>query len=251
MDKSLTLRATLHHLGRVAPQADWHMDRHVHRDFHELIVVVGGALAVRMRGQTRRALRGDVLTYPVDVWHAERAVGEEPLETLFLAWTWRDAGTHPSLPLHATDRSGRVQRLIYWMHELAPPTRPDAAHMLHVLLDALLFEVEQLSRTREQAMVAQVKAYVQNHIADPLCLDDLAGEVGLSKYHFSRTFKAAAGTTPMRFVRQVRVEAARSLLLSTSWTLRAIARQVGFSDEFQLSRVFRRVTGTPPSEVRA
>jgi AraC-like DNA-binding protein len=204
-----------------------------------------------MLGETRRALRGDLLHYPAGVWHTERAVGDAPLETFFLAWAWRDAGAAPALPVHATDRSGRVQRLIYWMHELAPPMRPDATHMLHVLLDALLFEVEQLGRTREQAMVAQVKVYVQNHIADSVCLDDLAAEVGLSKSHFARTFKAAAGTTPMRFVRQVRVEAARSLLLSTSWTLRAIAHHVGFSDEFQLSRVFRRVTGIPPSEVRA
>lgn len=251
MDKPLTLRATLHHLGRVAPQVDWYMARHVHNDFHELIVVLGGVLEVRMQDQTYRALRGDVLHYPTGVWHTERAVGKEPLASLFLAWQWRGDRDAPVLPVHATDRSGRVQRLIYWMHELAPPTRPDTTHMLHVLLDALLFEVEQLAQTREQAMVAQVKVYVQNHITEPLCLDDLAQEVGLSKYHFSRTFKAVAGTTPMRFVRQVRVEAARSLLLSTSWTLKAIAQQVGFSDEFQLSRVFRRVTGIPPSEVRA
>jgi AraC-like DNA-binding protein len=100
-------------------------------------------------------------------------------------------------------------------------------------------------------MVAQVKSFVQHHMCDPLQLDDLAEVVGLSKYHFSREFKRASGMTPMAFLRQVRVEAARSLLLSTSWTLRAIADQVGFRDEFHLSRVFRRVTGMPPSRLRS
>ncbi|MGC9346575.1 MAG: AraC family transcriptional regulator [Anaerolineae bacterium] len=241
----------MNHLGRVAPQADWQMSRHMHADFHELIVVVTGALEVTIRGRRLVGRRGDVLHYPVGIWHAERAVGECPLETLFLAWQWCEPTPGASLPLHATDRSGRVQRLIYWMQELFPPTRRDESHMLDVLLDGLLFEVEQLSQTREQQMVSQVKAFVQNHLAEPLRLEDLAAEVGLSKYYFCREYKKATGTTPMAFVRQVRVEMARSLLLSTSWTLRAIAQQVGFSDEFQLSRVFRRVTGLSPSEVRS
>jgi AraC-like DNA-binding protein len=227
------------------------MSRHRHDDFHELIVVVSGVLEVMIEGQQLMGRRGDVLYYPLGTWHAERAVGTRPLETLFLAWQWHASEPGGALPLHATDRSGRVQRLVYWMQELFPPTRSDESHMLDVLLDGVLFEVQQLSRTREQHMVAQVKAFVQHHLAEPLRLEDLAAEVGLSKYYFCREYKKATGTTPMAFVRQVRVEMTRSLLLSTSWTLRAIAQQVGFSDEFQLSRVFRRVTGLSPSEVRS
>ena len=227
------------------------MPRHKHDEFHELIVVVDGTLEVRIRGQDLVGQRGDVLTYPCSVWHAERAVGGAPLETFFLAWQWRAPIDGATWPLHATDRSGRVQMLIRWMYDLFPATRPDEARQLDVLLNALLFEVEHLGQTREQQMVAQVKAYVQNHLADPLALEDLAEEAGLSKYYFCREFRQATGITPMAFVRQVRVEATRSLLLSTSWTLRAIARQVGFADEFQLSRIFRRVTGLTPTRVRS
>ncbi len=245
------IRAMLNHFGRVASQVAWHMPQHVHDEFNELIVVIGGTLEVWIRGERLYGQRGDVLTYPLGERHAERAVGDEPLETLFLAWQWREPYATINWPLRATDRNGRVQRLIHWMHELFPPTRPGEQHMLHVLLDALLFEVEHLGQTREEEMVAQVKAYVQNHMAEPLSLDDLAREAGLSKYYFCREFGKATGVTPMAFLRQLRVEAARSLLLSTSWTLRAIADQVGFADEFQLSRVFRRVAGLPPSQVRA
>jgi transcriptional regulator GlxA family with amidase domain len=46
------------------------------------------------------------------------------------------------------------------------------------------------------------------------------------------------------------VEAARSLILSTPWTLQRIAEQVGFADETQLSRVFRRLIGVPPGQLR-
>jgi AraC-like DNA-binding protein/mannose-6-phosphate isomerase-like protein (cupin superfamily) len=252
MPKDTQLRAILNHFGRVAPQVDWQMSRHIHHEFNELIVVMSGGLEVTIQGECICAQRGDILTYPRGVWHTEKAVSGEPLETLFVAWQWRDPASQAVLwPLHATDRTGRVQGLVRWLHELSPPTRPVEEHMVGVLLDAVLFEVAQLGQSREQKMVARVKAYVQNHMADPMTLQDLADQAGLSKYHFSREFGKATGVTPMAFLRQVRVEAARSLLLSTSWTLKAIAAQVGFRDEFQLSRIFRRVTGTAPSSLRS
>jgi AraC-like DNA-binding protein/uncharacterized RmlC-like cupin family protein len=251
MSEHVGLRAVLTHFGHISPQLKWHMARHAHDEFSELIMVVSGTLEVEIQGQRLFGQPGDLLTYPCTVWHRERAMGEEPLETLFVAWQWRCPDGRISWPLHATDRSGRSRRLFYWMHELFPPTRPGERHMLDVLLDALLFEVDQLAQSREQQMVAQTKAYVQHHMSKALTLDELAAVIGLSKFHFCREFKKATGTTPMTFVRQVRVEAARSLLLSTTLTLKGIAEQVGFSDEFQLSRVFRRVTGLTPSEVRS
>jgi transcriptional regulator GlxA family with amidase domain len=55
----------------------------------------------------------------------------------------------------------------------------------------------------------------------------------------------------MAFVRGERVEAARVLLMTPGVGLRWVARTVGLGDEFHLSRVFKRVTGVTPSEVRA
>jgi AraC-like DNA-binding protein len=54
----------------------------------------------------------------------------------------------------------------------------------------------------------------------------------------------------MRFLREARVEAARDMLARTDQPLRVIAPQVGFADEFQLSRVFKRVTGRSPKWAR-
>ena len=226
------------------------MERHIHHEFHELILMVDGTLEVHIQGDVIQGHRGDLLYYPQGAWHAEEAVGGDPLETLFVAWQGDIPPSTDAWPLSVTDRNGRAQMLLHWMHDLFPPTRSDEGRALDVLLEALLFEVAQLSQTREERMVSQVKAFIQHHITEPLVLDDLAKEADLSKYYFCREFKKATGTTPMAFVRQMRVEVARSLLLSTSWTHQAIATQVGFSDEFQLSRVFRRVTGVPPSQVR-
>jgi AraC-like DNA-binding protein len=246
------LRASLNHFGHVPPKVGWGMAEHCHAAFHELILVLRGTLETDIRGHRYQGQCGDVLYYPQGTAHAEQAVGSEPLETLFLAWRWNDrpASASASWPLIVRDRSSRVLMLMRWMRELYPPLDPEASRQLDLLLDILLYEFERLAQSPERSLAAQVKVYIQQHLADLVTLEQLAAQAGLSKYHFSREFKRATGQTPMTFLRQERVEAARSLLLSTPWTLQAIARQVGFADEYHLSRVFRRVTGVPPSHFR-
>jgi AraC-like DNA-binding protein len=246
------LRAKLNHISRVAPQVGWSIGQHVHNAFHELILVLRGTLETHIRGERLQAQNSDVLYYPQGIPHAEQAVGDKPLETLFLAWRWNDSQASPSSawPLLVKDRSSRIHMLMRWMRELYPPGNEASSRQLDLLLDALLYEFEQLARPAEQTMAAQVKTYIQLHLSEPLTLEQLAAEAGLSKYYFIREFKRATGLTPMAFLRQERVEAARALLLSTPSTLQAIACQVGFADEYQLSRVFRRQTGVPPSHIR-
>jgi AraC family transcriptional regulator len=72
----------------------------------------------------------------------------------------------------------------------------------------------------------------------------------LSRFHFVRQFRKAAGMPPMRFVRETRLDAARTLLLTTDLPHREIARRVGFGNQCQLARVFRQLAGYSPSQLR-
>ncbi|MCD4753674.1 MAG: AraC family transcriptional regulator [Anaerolineaceae bacterium] len=252
MPDKFELRTTLNHLGRVAPQTGWGMVEHVHADFHEFILVLRGDITTTICGETLRGQRGDVLFYPAGEPHAEKAAGKEPLETLFLGWQWigSKGDISNSWPLQVNDRNGRIRMVMEWMREHYPPEKPGDARNLDLLIETLVFEYDHLAQSSEQAMIRQIKTFIQHRLSEPISLDDLASEVRLSKYHFSREFKRLTGTTPMAFLRQERVAATRSLLLSTPWTLKAISQQVGFADEYQLSRIFRRLTGKPPSHLR-
>lgn len=99
-------------------------------------------------------------------------------------------------------------------------------------------------------LVRRVEALLRDRLADDLGLDDLAREVGLSRFHFARAFKQATGTTPYRYLCERRIERAKGLLVGTELTLAEIALACGFATQTGFTSAFRRVTGTTPGRWR-
>lgn len=86
-------------------------------------------------------------------------------------------------------------------------------------------------------------------VAD-VSLAALAADVGMSRAHFSRSFKAETGLTPHAFVALMRVERAKCLL-TEGVPIAAAAVDAGFSDQSHFARVFRRFAGATPAQYRA
>lgn len=97
--------------------------------------------------------------------------------------------------------------------------------------------------------IQRVQEYVEVHVGEALCLDDLAEVAGLSRYHFSRVFREEVGRTPWAFVRDARIERAKELLAEGRTPAEA-AHEAGFFDQSHLTRVLRRFDGRTPGELR-
>jgi AraC family transcriptional regulator len=97
----------------------------------------------------------------------------------------------------------------------------------------------------------RVRDYVEAHLDDDLSLTVLADIACLSPYHFSRSFKQAAGVGPQRYVIERRVERAKRLLRQTHLPVALIAQEAGFADQSHLTQMFRREVGVTPGRFRA
>jgi AraC-like DNA-binding protein len=234
------------HASELHPARQWVMPAHAHDGSHELVLVIAGQVETAMAGSTTVAGPGVCKFHPSRVPHAERAVGGQPVRLLLVAWREAPGYDVSRLPREVADRSGRLRLLMEWMIELDPG--PARQRTLDGLLEVFLAAYG--GGTGEGGALAKVRRQVRERLAEPLRLADLAAMAGMSPFHFARTFKRETGTSPMAWIRDLRVEAARALLLSTALPLRTIATQVGFSDESLLSRSFRAVTGQSPREVR-
>ena len=226
-------------LGRQS--AGWSIPAHSHADFHEMVLVVDGRVDMEIRGQQLASRTGWVKFHPCGVVHTERAVGLSGPHLQLISWV---GGETSAWPLHRPDPQGRIAMLLRWLIELCqrlPGTARDAAFA------AVLAAYAEPLPGADDGIVEAVRERIASRMAEPIYLADLARAVHLSPFHFARRFRRSAGCSPMAFVRRLRVDRARVLLLTTAMPLRAIAPLVGFNDEFQLSRVFRQVAGHPPT----
>jgi AraC-like DNA-binding protein len=97
------------------------------------------------------------------------------------------------------------------------------------------------------AHLREARDLMDLRFADPLDLDELAAEVGFSKFHFARAFKDAYGETPANYLTRRRVERAKDLLRSANRTVTEVCMLVGFSSLGSFSSRFSELVGIAPS----
>ncbi len=86
--------------------------------------------------------------------------------------------------------------------------------------------------------------------AEPLDLADLARVAHMSKHHFTRSFAATYGETPMRYLTRRRIERAQDLLRSANLTVTEVCMMVGFSSLGSFSSRFHDLVGETPTQYR-
>ena len=106
-------------------------------------------------------------------------------------------------------------------------------------------EIEDLNRRLLRARDAMDRAY-----AEPLDVRTVAAVAHISEAHFSRSFRAAFGETPHRYLQRRRVERSMFLLRETDRSITDICFDVGFMSLGTFSRTFREIIGETPSSYR-
>jgi AraC-like DNA-binding protein len=94
--------------------------------------------------------------------------------------------------------------------------------------------------------VRRALEYLREQLGDCITLDDLAHAAGLDKFHLCRAFRAQIGMPPHMYLTHLRVARAKQLL-HRGVRASDIAPLVGFYDQSQLTRHFRRLVGTTPA----
>ena len=104
----------------------------------------------------------------------------------------------------------------------------------------------QLSTAQRRTAADFIEANLQNG----LDLATMAAEVNLSASSFARHFKRSFGVPPYAYVMERRLDRARSLLIQTGLSVKAVAATCGFADQAHLTRLFVRRYGMTPSILR-
>lgn len=230
--------------------------RHAH-GFHQIVLPVAGALEMTVEAAQGRVGDGQGVIVATGAPHSFAARGDNRFVVL-------DLPPHALLPdaaLHQADAFFAVDAALdalvrYLASEAAnaPLDDPTAHHAAALLLRALERRraPHPAGQGAEQGSdpIARAHNLMRDRCAEPLTVADLAEAVGLAPSRFHELFRARTGTTPARFLNDLRLDRAEALLRSGDLPLAEVAQAVGFSDQSALTRSLKRRRGVTPGALR-
>lgn len=242
---------------------------HDERDFarrhgpslHHALHLYDYAGAIRVGAHERRFARGDLTITPARAsssYHLDRP--GRHLCVHFLPPAGR-AGQPVRLPLHLplAGRAELARDKLRWIAALWRDRTPlGEAAASAALLDLLLWLAATATLSlrvgagpRTLAAVERVAAILTDRLHQPIEIGGMSREVGISRNHLSRSFRARFGVSMARYLLRRRMEVAAHLLETTDLPVSLVGQRVGVGDPHHFNKQFRKAAGMSPSAWRA
>lgn len=242
----------------------WHSRRHTHPEpqfeFHYFL----GGEGLFLNGPKKHPIdKGSLfLSVPGQVHQIQAEDLENPLSYYALLFE-----TAPDHPLYQTLTSTAFQatfpRKIGTSHRLFfedaknrfnQGGTPHRVRAVELRLEALVHDlVDDHGGSPPDAYnlhVEQALGILQSHVSRPLTLGDLCDQLKITQEHLIRLFKRHMNLTPMRYLNNLKLETATSLLLNSDLSVKEISWKLGFSSQYHFSRNFKAYAGCTPTQYR-
>ena len=119
------------------------------------------------------------------------------------------------------------------------------------MYEDFIFRVRRhLSHPSVSAQIRNCKDYIELHADQELRLSDLSSHVGYSDYYLSRKFKKETGFSISSYLKKVRIERSKLMLVTTNKPIHQIAMDLHFASSSHFSENFRQMTGQTPQQYR-
>lgn len=244
---------------------------HVH-DFMELTFVVSGIGRYQINGRSYDVNTGDLIFInPGDSHRSIVTDAASPLVLFAVGFTdFEFSNMEPNhlqfpidSPIFRTDADFRqtILQLCYAMLEEQEHRLPGTYDMIRAYLTQLVLLIHRnvihSSDSKEGChfasygksyVVKTIMAYMNEHYAEKISLDQIAQNIYLSPVYISRVFKEETGDSPINHLIQIRLEKAKNLLIENpSLSIKTIAQQVGYDDAYHFSKLFKKHFGVAPT----
>jgi len=177
----------------------------------------------------------------------------EPSWLPLLAWPEAAPGLMTLHPVE-TGSAGKITKRLWDMHALATGALPRRDLLAMNALEEALLWCDMQPRPGAPRLDPRVQAAMDilcRQLSEPLALDALARECGLSVSRLSHLFREQSGLTPVQFLEQQRLSRACQLLDFTSRSIAVVAAEVGYENPFYFTLRFKRFAGCSPRDYRS
>ncbi len=223
-----------------------------------LFMVQGSALYI-LNGEELELHKGDMLYIPAGTLRAAHCMPGSQHQKYAILFNFNEPD--PTLPFaESVSRKLRSRSQDYmkqrfsilhqqWLGKLPYYASACAGIALELLAIAAREAKNAKFPTQKLALVTFIQQYILEHYRESIRISELAKMADRTPNYVTNTFREVTGQTPIDYLHSVQVSAARDLLLNERITIAEAADRLGFCDQAYFNRVFKKVTGTPPSSL--
>lgn len=237
-----------------------HQPPHLHQTL-ELVYVMKGSLELGVGLELFHMEEGDIgLVFP-DVIHHCQVFSEQYSEVLYINIPTRTLGTYEELlkrkaPVYPVIKYGELPSEIYPAIQSMKGSVPKNIWIVQAYLQVIfvrcipLLTLTEKSQVGSNDLIYQTVSYISANFRKSFLLEDMAKDLGVSKYVLSRIFSKTFHRNFNQYLNDARLGYAKQRLENTNDPITNICLDSGFESQRTFNRVFKEKYMVSPSEYR-
>ncbi|WP_433938648.1 AraC family transcriptional regulator [Paenibacillus lautus] len=238
---------------------DWYEEADHGKSAWRLTVATYGKCVYWVNGDKQIMEKGELLLIPAGVPYYGKSIPTVTHTQMVVQWTGE-----PSTALSALEREEALKHkpgcyeLIHERLKAIHQQWRERPSYYAMMIEALLTEVliyisRELDRgviTPEKHLHAErMKSYIERHYRERITKEELGDAIGKTPNYAAALFKSVTGQTISQYVHAQRMKRAAYLLTESQLTVQEIAVFLGYQDLSYFYRIYKRFTGSAPSEL--
>jgi AraC-like DNA-binding protein len=238
---------------------NWHIKDLANHTHYILAYAVDGEAVYKLEDNEFTVKKGDVLFFPKDVPHSAYSKPQNPWQFYSISFDLdlRNASDENLFSsVNNIISSPDLYRLPSLLAELNGVwTGKRAGYIIKcrsLILDILYTLIKEIDCSNynyaNYKCIERVLNLLNSNYMYTYSVEDLAKVSNLSYSHFRMLFKKVTGLTTVQYQNNIKINKSKDLLLSGDCNVTEAALAVGFNDIFYFSRLFKKITGSAPSD---
>jgi len=226
--------------------------------FYSIEFVAKGKGAVILKGKKFSLFAGRVFSYGPDIAHVMTNETQMPLVKYFVDFTGPDASKMLrkfGLAPGNTAQVSSPEVIIQIFEDLIKNGQTNSSYtplLCTSILQQLIFKIAETSIIESTRKTAAFYTYqksreiIQQDFLTIRSLDNIADRCHIDNAYLCRLFKQFDNQTPYQYLMHMKMSYAANKLQTSNSSVKELAFELGFSDPFHFSHVFKRIFGVPP-----
>ncbi len=219
----------------------------------EIILIRKGSCEVHMGGATLNAHQGEIIVMPGHQVHDQISNGH--IDTVYCGFIAPPAIICAEPRVYSLPDVSFIEQSMLLLSSISLGQMQADTKAANFVMAAILEQLQQQhvlhkELTQTPPLLRVILRYINDHLDKPITVETLAAHTRMSPSNLHLLFRTHLKTSPIRYLHEQRMQAARSALLTPYLTVKEVAVICGYPDVNHFVRTFRKAHGLPPGQWR-